>query len=174
MKTSTRNILLGVMLVVGFFAARYTIGLASNLRTQLDEDLVYEHYQKQINAMRMFDAKTLCDMRHPRFRSVDVYVVGKKEETEVMDRDMACADSREAMDTMRAVFEATKKPPELKLTIESVTLSEDRREASVKLRFDMTLDKMVTYSGTGTDTLVRSRGKVYILRSLSRGTLKEL
>jgi hypothetical protein len=75
---------------------------------------------------------------------------------------------------MRAVYEATKKAPDLKYTIESVTLSEDRRQASVKLRFEVTVENTFTASGDALETLTRERGKVYILSSQSRGTLKEL
>jgi uncharacterized protein YeeX (DUF496 family) len=174
MKTSTRNILLGVMLVVGFFAARYTIGLATQLRTHIDEDMVYAHYQKQINAMRMYDAKTLCAMLHPRFRGMDVIVVGKKEERIPSNRDSNCAETRTAMAQMREIYEATKQPPDLKYTIQSVTLSEDRRQASVRLKFEMTVGNVFTASGDTLETLTRERGKVYLLSSQSRGTVKEL
>jgi hypothetical protein len=174
MKTSTRNILLGVMLVVGFFAARYTIGLATKMRTQIDEEMVYAHYQKQINATRMFDADTLCGLLHPSFRGMDVVVVGKEEEKVATDRNSNCAEIRRAMAGMRAVYEATKKPPDLKYTIESVTFSEDRRQASVRLRFEVTVEDTFTASGNALETLTRERGKVYVLSTQSRGTLKEL
>lgn len=174
MKTSTRNILLGLMLVGGFFAARYTIGLATQLRTQIDQEMVYAHYQKQINAMRMFDARTLCGMLHPNFRGMDVVVMGGKEEKFPSNRDSNCAETRKVMDQMRAVYEATKQPPDLKYTIQSVTLSEDRRQASVRLKFEMTVGKVFTASGDTQETLTRERGRVYLLSSQSRGTVKEL
>ncbi len=171
---SKRSIVLVLLAFVGFFGVRYAMGLFVAMRTELDEDIVHAHYQKQINAMRMFDAKTLCGMLHPRFRGMDVIVVGKQEEKIASNRDTNCAESRRAMEGMRAVYEATKKAPDLKYTIESVTLSEDRRQASVKLRFEVTVENTFTASGDALETLTRERGKVYILSSQSRGTLKEL
>lgn len=171
---SRRNIAIVVLAVVGVFAIQYAAKLFVAKRTELSEDVVYAHYQQQINATRMYDAKTLCGMLHPRFRGMDVVVIGKKEEKVATDRKSNCEEIRRAMAGMRAVHEATKKAPDLKYTIQSVTLSEDRRQASVRLRFEMTVEGAFTASGDALETLTRERGKIYILSSQSRGTLKEL
>jgi hypothetical protein len=171
---STRNIVIVVLAIVGAFGIQYAMKRFVAMRTELSEDIVYAHYQQQINAMRMYDAKTLCGMLHPKFRGMDVVVIGKKEEKIASDRKSNCAETGEAMKNLRAVHEATNKAPDLKFTIQSVTLSENRRQASVRLRYEMTVDKVFTASGDVLETLTRERGKVLTLSSQSRGTMKQL
>lgn len=171
---SRRNIAIVALAIVGAFGIQYAMKRFVAMRTELSEDIVYAHYQQQINAMRMYDTKTLCGMLHPRFRGMDVVVIGKKEEKLATDRKSNCEEIRQGMAGMRAMHETTKKAPDLKYTIESVTLSEDRRQASVKLRFEMTVHSAFTANGNTLETLIRERGKVYTLSSQSRGTIKEL
>jgi hypothetical protein len=62
--------------------------------------------------------------------------------------------------------------PDVKYTIESVTLSPDRRQATVKLRSSLTLGRRVSVESAGTETLVRTLGEVRSIASESRTTMK--
>ena len=134
--------------------------------------MLFRSYQKQINAIRTFDAETQCKMMHPRFRGVDRSRSSKGEQTVVMDRRETCKGLREAMDTMKAVVKALEIEPDMKFTIESVDLSPDRRQATVKLRYSLEIGKEVSVAATGTDTLMRHKGDVYVIDSQSKSVIK--
>ncbi len=67
---------------------------------------------------------------------------------------------------------ALKVEPDMKFTIESVDLSPDRRQATVKLRYSLELGKALSASATGTETLVRQKGDVYVIDSQSKSVIK--
>lgn len=172
MEKSTKSIIGGVLVIVAFFGVRYGLGHYRKMQSMLDEDIVYAHYQKQINAMRTFDAETQCKMMHPRYRGVDRSRTRRGEVTVVMDRREACKGLREAMDTMKALVKALEIEPDMKFTIESVDLSPDRREATVKLRYSLELGKEASVAATGTETLMRHKGDVYVVNSQSKSIIK--
>lgn len=135
---------------------------------KLDEDLVYDYYQKNINATRLFDAETLCGMMDPEYRMVDVGKTPRGEQRIVMGRKQACDATRESMGMMRRAVAKLRVEPEFKYTIESVTLSPDRRRATVKVRASMRIGKAISVASAGTETLVRRfRG----VRSLGSETI---
>ena len=135
---------------------------------KLDEDLVYDYYQKNINATRLFDAETLCGMMDPEYRMVDVGKTPRGEQRIVMGRKQACDATRESMGMMRRAVAKLRVEPEFKYTIESVTLSPDRRRATVKVRASMRIGKAISVTSAGTETLVRRfRG----VRSLGSETI---
>lgn len=172
MGNSTKSIIAGVLVIVAFFGVRYGLGQYRKMQSMLDEDIVYAHYQKQINAMRTFDAEAQCRMMHPRFRGVDQSRTPDGEQTVVLDRRQTCEGLREAMDTMKALVRALKVEPDMKFTIESVDLSPDRRQATVKLRYSLEIAKALSASATGTETLVRHEGDVYVIDSQSKSVIK--
>lgn len=139
--------------------------------TKLDEDIVYAHYQESINATRMFDAKTLCAMMHKDYRAVDVARTPRGEQRVVLDQTQACDATRESMKMMKKIVAATKIEPEFKYTIESVTVSPDEREATVKIRASMRIGKRLSVATTGTETLVRRWGQVYSTYTDTRSTV---
>lgn len=172
MEKSTKSIIVGVLAIVAFFGIKYGIGQYREMQSTLDEDIVYAYYQKQINAMRTFDAETQCRMLHPRYRAVDQSRTPDGEQTLVLDRREACKGLREAMDTMKAVVKTLKVEPDMKFTIESVDLSPDRRQATVKLRYALEMGKALSASATATETLVRQKGDVYVVGSQSKSVIK--
>ena len=119
---------------------------------KLDEDLVYDYYQKNINATRLFDAETLCEMMDPEYRMVDVGKTPRGEQRVVMGRKQACDATRESMGMMRKAVAKLRVEPEFKYTIESVTLSPDRRRATVKVRASMRIGKAISVTSAGTWT----------------------
>lgn len=139
--------------------------------SKLDEDIVYDFYQKQINATRSFDSEALCRMYDRRYRAIDISNGPQGQARLDMNRKQACAATRESMAMMAKLVRATRVEPEFKYTIESVSLSSDRKQATVKMRASMRIGRQLSVTSTGTETLVRSMGKVTTLGSESRSTI---
>ena len=73
---------------------------------------------------------------------------------------------------MKAVVKALEAEPDMKFTIESVDLTPDRRQAEVKLRYAMDIGKKLSISATGSETLMRHKGDVYVIDSQSKSVIK--
>jgi hypothetical protein len=166
-RITPRNIA-GVVSMLLLFAGYHVVRIQM---TKLDEDIVYAHYQESINATRMFDAKTLCAMMDKDYRGVDVLKTPQGEKRTLINQVQACDATRESMKMMKKIVAATKLEPEFKYTIESVELSPDRKEASVKIRASMRIGKQLSVSTTGTETLVRRWGNVYSTFTNTRSTV---
>ncbi|MFZ2752933.1 MAG: hypothetical protein WAZ48_05745 [Lysobacteraceae bacterium] len=164
MKKTVAMVVVLLLLTLGFQMFR------SNM-SKLDEELVYAYYQKNINATRRFDAKTLCSMYDKKFRSVDVSRGPRGEERTTMDRRQACESLDGSMAMMKKLVAKTRIEPEFKYTIESVSISPDRKQAVVKLRASMRIGKKLSITSSGTETLVRRMGDVRSLASDSKSTV---
>jgi hypothetical protein len=151
--------------IVGLYAIRVQM-------SKLDEEIVYAHYQKSIDATRAFDAGTLCGMMDKNFRAIDVAKTPRGEERTDMNRKQACEATRETMAMMKDMVAATRLEPDFKYVIESVTLSPDRKQAVVKIRASMSIGKRVSVATTGSETLVRRMGRVFSTGSDTRSTVK--
>jgi hypothetical protein len=161
------------MVAIVFVFLSLILGLQM-LRTKmskLDEDLVYQYYQDNINATRRFDARKLCAMYDQKYRMVDISRGPRGEERIAMGRQEACKAVDESMAMMKKLVEKTRIEPEFKYTIESVSISPDRKQAIVKLRASMRIGKKMSITSTGTETLVRRVGDVRSLSSESRSTI---
>lgn len=167
-KNNWKHIVLGLGAIVGFLAIRHGIGYYRGTQSKLDEDIVYAHYQEQINALRRFDAEPQCDSLHRAYRAVDVMRTPKGEDTIALDQRQACTGIRDSMLTMKALVKSLGIEPDMKFTIESIELSEDRRQATVKLRASTRLGKAFSTSTRGTEVLVRAKGHVFVLNSSTR------
>lgn len=139
--------------------------------SKLDRDLVYEYYQNNINATRRFDAKKLCAMYHQNYHGVDVSRGPRGVERITMNRGEACQSIDDSMALMKKLVVKTKVEPEFKYTIESVSISPDRKQATVKLRASMRIGRKFTITSSGTETLVRHLGDVRSLSSDTRSTI---
>jgi hypothetical protein len=164
MKKMVAMVVLLLLLALGFQMFR------SNM-SKLDEELVYAYYQKNINATRRFDAKTLCSMYDRKFRAVDVSRGPRGEERTTMDRRQACESLDESMAMMKKLVAKTRIEPEFKYTIESVSISPDRKQATVQLRASMRIGKRLSVTSSGTEILVRRMGDVRSLSSDSKSTV---
>ena len=164
MKKTVAMVVVLLLLMLGFQLFR------SNM-SKLDEDLVYEYYQNNINATRRFDGKKLCAMYDKQFRMIDVSRGPGGEQRITMDRREACKAVSESMSMMKKLVAKTRIEPEFKYTIESVSISPDRKQATVKLRASMLIGKKLSITSTGTETLVRRMGDVRSLTSESRSTV---
>lgn len=140
--------------------------------SRLDEDMVDAYYQKHINAMRRFDSNTLCNLMDKTYRSVDTSVSPDGTETVESTKNTACRETDTAMRLMWEYAKATKTEPDLKYTIVSVTLSEDRRRAEVQLRGSIRIDKGFLIEFAGTETLIRRWGRVRSIGGKSRTVVK--
>jgi hypothetical protein len=160
-----------IVISVVLFSLALGLHLLRNQMSKLDEDVVYDHYQKSIDATRGFDARTLCGMMDKDYRSIDVARTPRAEERTQMDRTQACTAMRESMAMMKDVVAATRLEPDFKYVIESVTLSPDRKQAVVKMRASMQIGKRVSVTSAGTETLVRRMGRVFSKGSDTRSTV---
>jgi hypothetical protein len=167
-RSTWKNVVLGVAVIVGFLAIRHGMSYYRGTQSQLDEDIVHAHYQKQINALRGFDASTQCAALHRGYRGVDVVRSPEGEETFAMGEREACAAIRDSTLTLKALVKSLGVEPDMKFTIESIELSEDRRQATVKLRASMRLGDAFSSSSSGTEVLIRAKGHVFVLGSTTR------
>lgn len=167
-KRNWKHILLGLGAIVGFLAIRHGMSYYRGAQSKLDEDIVYAHYQQQINALRSFDAETQCASLHRAYRAVDVMRTPEGEDTMAVDQRQACAGIRDSMLTIKALVKSLGIEPDMKFTIESIELSEDRRQATVKLHASMQLGKEFSSATRGTEVLVRAKGHVFVLNSSTR------
>ncbi|MGN6151880.1 MAG: hypothetical protein ACTHOH_07700 [Lysobacteraceae bacterium] len=140
--------------------------------SQLDDDIVYAHYQQEVNALRRLDAKALCATMAKDYRHVQIERTPKGEERIELDRDATCEATKTSMRALYKIAKPMKIAPDVKYTIESVTLSPDRRQATVKLRSSLTIGRHVSIESTGTETLVRNLGEVRAIASESREPTK--
>ncbi|MFZ5637016.1 MAG: hypothetical protein ACOY82_10600 [Pseudomonadota bacterium] len=140
--------------------------------SRLDEEMVDAYYQKHINAMRRFDSNTLCNLMDKTYRSVDTAVSPEGTETVEYTKDSACYETDEAMRLMWAYAKEKKVEPELKYTIASVTLSEDRRRAEVQVRGSIKLGKEIDLEFVSTETLIRRWGQVRNIGGKSKTVVK--
>ncbi len=139
--------------------------------SKLNEEIVYDYYQKSINATRLFNAKALCGMMDAEYRAVDVSKTPRGEIRTEMNRDQACQSTHDSMRTMYELLAKLRIEPEFKYTIESVTLSPDSKQATVKLRASMRIGKKLSVTSSGTETLVRRFRGVRSLGSETRTTI---
>ena len=133
--------------------------------SQLDDDVVRAHYQKNVNALRMFDAQALCGMLDPRYKGVDTSRTPKGIDRLELDRTKTCKGLKESMSVMRQLVKATKAEPEMQYVIESVDISPDGKQAKVRMRMSVRIGKRFSAASTGTETLIRRMGKVLVVRS---------
>ena len=164
---SRKSIAIVVVLLVMVFGAR----LLGVELSKLNEELVYDYYQKSINATRLFNAKALCNMMDAEYRAVDISKTRRGEERTEMNREQACQSTRESMGMMRELLAEQRVEPEFKYTIESVTISPDSKQATVKLRASMRIGKKLSVTSSGTETLVRRYRGVRSLGSETRTTI---
>lgn len=137
----------------------------------LDEELVYAYYQDEVNALRRLDGKALCRTMAEGYRLVDTDPGDRNGRVE-LDRETACKQTQVAMQVLYKIAKPTKTAPDVKYTIESVTLSPDHRQALVKLRSTLKVGRWVTVESSGTETLVRHMGEVRSLGGESNTTTK--
>lgn len=149
-----------IAISVVLFGLALGVHIFRDQMSKLDEDIVYDYYQKNINAARMFDARTICGMLHKDYRAVDIAKTPRGEQRMTMNRKQSCDATSDSMAMMKKFAAATRIEPEFKYTIESVTLSPDRKQASVKIRGSMRVGKRFSVSTVGTETLVRRMGRV--------------
>ena len=148
----------------GFFIVR-------DQMSQLDDDVVRAHYQKNVNALRMFDAQALCGMLDPRYKGVDTSRTPKGIDRLELDRARTCKGLKESMSVMRQLVKATKAEPEMQYVIESVEVSPDGKQAKVRMRMSVRIGKRLSAASTGTETLIRRMGKVLVVRSETQTTM---
>ena len=151
--------------VVGMYAIQRKM-------SRLDEDVVYAHYQDEVNALRRLDAKALCGMMAKDYRHVQIERTAKGEERIELDRDASCDATRASMRALYKIAKPLKIAPDVKYTIESVTLSPDHRQALVKLRSSLKIGRHVSIESVGTETLVRNLGEVRAIASETREATK--
>jgi hypothetical protein len=139
--------------------------------SQLDDDIVRAHYQKNVNALRMFDSQALCGMLDPRYKGVDTSRVGKRIDRMELDRAKTCKGLKESMSVMRELVKTTKAEPEMQYVIESIEVSPDGKQAKVRMRMSVRIGKRLSATSKGTETLIRRMGKVLVVRSETQTTM---
>jgi ketosteroid isomerase-like protein len=164
-----RNLIVSVGVLAAAAGGMFAI---QRKMSQLDEDIVYAHYQEEVNAMRRLDAKALCGMMAKDYRHVEIERTAKGEERIELGRDDTCTAIQVSMRALYKVAKPMKIAPDVKYTIESVTLSPDHRQATVKLRSSLKIGRRVSIESTGTETLVRTLGEVRSVSAESRTTMK--
>jgi hypothetical protein len=166
---STRTTYIIGSAVIVALAAGFSVFCAH--MSQLDDDIVRAHYQKNVNALRMFDAQALCGMLDPRYKGVDTSRVGKRIDRMELDRAKTCKGLKESMSVMRELVKATKAEPEMQYVIESVEVSPHGKQAKIRMRMSVRIGKRLSATSKGTETLIRRMGKVLVVRSETQTTM---
>jgi hypothetical protein len=164
-----RNLIVSICVLTGAAGGMFAI---QRKMSQLDEDIVYAYYQQEVNALRRLDARALCGTMAKDYRHVQIVSTPKGEQRIELDRDATCDATEASMRALYKIAKPMKLAPDVKYTIESVTLSPDRRQATVKLRSSLAIGRRVSIESAGTETLVRNLGEVRAIASETRDATK--
>ena len=94
------------------------------------------------------------------YRHLEIERTAKGEQRTELDRDATCTAIRTSMRALYKIAKPTKTAPDVKYTIESVTLSPHRRQALVKLRSSLKIGRRVSIESAGIKT-----GKAHVIKS---------
>lgn len=131
-----------------------------DLSRRMTEETIRETYQAQLEALQRFDAKPLCDSLDESY-SDSVTMRGGSAPAKTQDKATACNELTRALRRFKTLSERTGGiiEPDYEYAIQSITLSPDRKQATVEVSSTMRIGDM---------TLARSRSVEHLIRRLGR------
>ena len=131
-----------------------------DISRRMTETEIRQSYQAQVEALQRFDAKPLCDSLDDGY-SASVTMRDAGAPAKAQDKTTACAELTRALRRFKTLSERTGGmiEPDYDYRIQSITLSPDRKLATVEVASSMRIGDM---------TLARSRSVEHLVRRLGR------
>ncbi|EIL99812.1 hypothetical protein RHOFW104T7_07735 [Rhodanobacter thiooxydans] len=131
-----------------------------DISRRMTEAAVRESYQTQVEALQRFDAEPLCDSLDKGY-SESVVMRGASAPAKMQDKATACAELTRTLRRFKTLSERTAGmiEPDYDYEIQSITLSPDRKQATVEISSTMRIGDM---------TLARSHSVEHLIRRLGR------
>lgn len=129
---------------------------------RMTEASIRENYQVEMDATDRFDAEWLCAHMADNYHLVDVaHGSGRPIETD-LDKSRACSRLTSSMRRMKRLSDATDGALAMDtgFEIESITLSPDRKLATVEATSTMRLGDMTLARTKGIERLIRRNGRI--------------
>jgi hypothetical protein len=128
---------------------------------RMTEAAIRESYQTQVEALQRFDAEPLCDSLDNGYSaSVTMRDAGAPAKTQ--DKATACAELTRALRRFKTLSERTAGvlEPDYDYEIQSITLSPDRKLATVEVTSTMRIGDMALARSRSVEHLIRHLGRI--------------
>lgn len=128
---------------------------------RMTESEIRESYRTQVEALQRFDAKPLCDSLDNRYSgSVTMRNAGAPAKTQ--DKATACAELTRTLRRFKTLSERTGGmiEPDYDYRIQSITLSPDRKLATVEVSSSVRIGDMTLARSRSVERLVRRLGRI--------------
>jgi hypothetical protein len=141
---------------------------------RISEEDVHAHYMAQMQAFAERDAKSMCDALDDAFQGTDSMVSRAGRVQESLDKAKACANMEQFFTDAKQM--ESQLPGGFQIDtdhrIESVTLSADRKQATVKVNSVIKLGNpqvlLMKFTSEQTDTFVRKNGRLRLVSQASK------
>jgi ketosteroid isomerase-like protein len=129
---------------------------------KLSEEAIREHYQEQLEATASFDTERLCAAMADDYRVTDVSQGLQGQQKLTMDKAQACDALSQSLGMFKQLSDASggKFRLDIGYEIKSITVSADRKSASVEGISTFKLGDRLVARTRGTDRLIRRNGKI--------------
>lgn len=128
---------------------------------KMTETSIRESYQSQVAALQRFEAKPLCDGLDDNY-SATVTTRGAGAASTTQDKASACNELSRTMRRFKMLSERTGGmiEPDYNYEIRSITLSSNRKLATVELETTMRMGNMTLARSTSVEHLIRRNGRI--------------
>ncbi|RDI97118.1 hypothetical protein DVT68_18750 [Dyella solisilvae] len=129
---------------------------------RMTETQIREAYAADEEAMRRFDADSLCARMADDYSGEETTRRGDESVAQRYDKPGLCGRIRESLSTMQRLSAATggRVALDIELEIKSIELSTDRKQATVQTVSTARLGKMTVGRDRSTEHLIRRQGRI--------------
>jgi nitrous oxide reductase len=141
---------------------------------KLDDQLVREYYQQQVHATLDRNPEALCNQLHTDFSGTESVVIAGQRQSRSLNKDQACEAAHKTYEIIDKIGEKMGGIAQLDYNqeIAGITLSDDKKTATVESSYSLDIaGSVMQMRGSSVDTLVRSNGKVLMLKSDTKSRL---
>ncbi len=139
---------------------------------KLTEEHVARYYEVQTAATLGRDPDKLCAQLANEYKSKISWIVDGKKIEQSRNKEQTCENSETVYRDFEALGEKMGGILHLDYSheIQDIRFSPDRKTATVDISFTLKVGgSLITYTGHGTDTLIRKRGRTLLLHSEGAG-----
>jgi hypothetical protein len=129
-----------------------------DLSHKMTEAAIRKSYQTQFEALQRFDPKPLCDVLDENYTAT----VTTHSVAQAKDKASACAELTRSLRRLKTLSDRTAGllEPDYDFEIKSITLSADRKLATVEISSTMRLGDMTLARSHSVDHLIRRNGRI--------------
>ncbi|HEX6610948.1 MAG TPA: hypothetical protein VF051_09245 [Hyphomicrobiaceae bacterium] len=129
---------------------------------RLSEEAIREHYREQLEATASFDTERLCAAMAEDYRANDVSHGPQGQQKLTMDKAQACDSLSQSLGMFKQLSDASggKFLLDIAYEIKSITISADKKSASVDGLSTFKLGDRLVARTRGTDRLIRRNGTI--------------